>query len=243
MIYLFHGNNYSLSSTKARNLSIKLREKRPDATLVTLWADSINKDRLEECIKGQGLFVEKLIVRMQKVCDNKDIVPELKKRLPEIKKSNNIFIFVESSISAGLLSQFKKNAEKVIESNAEIKEREKREALFSLTDALGARRAKHAWVLLEKAYMAGHTPDDIHPLLFWQIKTILMVKTLKNQSVTSAERIGIKSYSFRKAQNFAKNFTDEELKKLSQKLVDIHNRARSGKIDLDLGLLEFVLSL
>src|SRR3989344_8188381 len=46
--------------------------------------------------------------------------------------------------------------------------------IFALTDAIGARKKRDAWVLYQKALAAGMAPEEIFFKLVWQAKTMLV---------------------------------------------------------------------
>jgi len=52
--------------------------------------------------------------------------------------------------------------------------------IFALTDALGARQKKDAWILYQKALGAGLSAEEIFFKIVWQVKSMLIAKKTKN---------------------------------------------------------------
>ena len=73
--------------------------------------------------------------------------------------------------------------------------------IFALTDAMGARSKRDAWVLYQKALASGMVPEEVFYKLMWQLKTMLTVKRTKSVSETD-----MKPFPYNKAKGFLKNF-------------------------------------
>ena len=100
--------------------------------------------------------------------------------------------------------------------------------IFILTDALGARKKKDAWVLYRKALASGMAPEDVFFKLFWQVKTMLLAKRTK-----TAEEADMKSYPYGKAKGYLNNFKEGEIEKLSEKLMLGYHAVRRGKGEME----------
>jgi len=118
-----------------------------------------------------------------------------------------------------------------------LEKKEKKDAfnIFSLTDALGERNKKRLWTRYQEALRAGSAPEEIHGILFWQLKTLLLV--------SKGATAGIKPFVITKAKHFLGNYTENELEDLTKSFVDLYHDARRGKIDFDIGLEKILLSL
>lgn len=95
--------------------------------------------------------------------------------------------------------------------------------IWALTDAIGARKKKDAWVLYQKALASGMVPEEVFYKLVWQVKNMLLVG--KTKSVTETE---MKPYPYQKAKEFVRNFKPGELEKLSESIVLGYHKARRG---------------
>ena len=110
--------------------------------------------------------------------------------------------------------------------------------IFALTDALGARKKKEAWILYQKALAAGMSAEEVFFKLFWQVKSMLIA--LKTRSV---EETDMKAFPYAKAKGFLKNFKPGELENLSEGLVLGYYQARRGKGEIETLVEKILLSL
>lgn len=110
--------------------------------------------------------------------------------------------------------------------------------IFTLTDALGARNKKEAWVLYQKALLAGVSAEEIFFKLFWQVKSLLTASRVK-----SIEETEMKPFTYNKAKGYLKNFKQEELEKLSEDLVSGYILARRGEAEIETLIEKLLLKL
>ncbi len=108
--------------------------------------------------------------------------------------------------------------------------------IFALTDAIGARKKKDAWVLYQKALASGMAAEDVFfRAVIWQVKNTLIASKTKNAGETD-----MKPFPYSKAKGFLKNFSASELQNLSESLVLGYHRVRQGKGEIET-LVEKVL--
>jgi DNA polymerase III delta subunit len=233
MIYLLHGTGEYEARKKLHELLASLFKKRPDA----LYFHITNEDEssIEEMIGSQGLFEQKYIVVYDHIFSDAEKKKEYVKVLKEFKESPHVFIFLEGKLDAKTKASFEKYAEKVQEF---VGKETKKETfnVFSLTDALGRRDRKTLWTLYQKAEQEDVSYEEIHGILFWQIKSLLLA-----QSAKSASEAGLNPFVFRKSLGFLKNFTELELKDMSARLVRISHDAHRGVCDFGTTLERFIL--
>ncbi|MEK7175845.1 MAG: hypothetical protein AAB695_00530, partial [Patescibacteria group bacterium] len=75
--------------------------------------------------------------------------------------------------------------------------------IFALTDAIGARKKKDAWVLYQKALASGMAAEDVFfRAVIWQVKNTLIASKTKNAGETD-----MKPFPYSKAKGFLKNFS------------------------------------
>ncbi len=236
MIYFFGGDNKSLSLEKANKLFESLRVKKPDAAFVSTEGSNITLDTIDEFISSQGLFEKKMVVFLKDIFENKDIKKEILSRIKEFKDSQNIFVWVESDISAKEEENISKYAEKVLISNSKV---EKKEVFntFALADAFGNRDKKKLWTLFQGALKRGISAEEIHGIIFWQAKAIVLA------TKSSATDSGLKPFVYSKAKSFSKKFSENEIDEVLKKLVLMYHEAHKGTFDFNLKLEEFFLSL
>lgn len=111
--------------------------------------------------------------------------------------------------------------------------------IFALTDAIGARNKREAWVLYQKALAAGMTAEDVFfRIVFWQVKAMLIASKTK-----SVEETDMKPFPYNKAKSFLKNFKSGELEKISADLVKGYHEVRRGKGETETLVEKMILKL
>lgn len=110
--------------------------------------------------------------------------------------------------------------------------------IFSLTDALGARNKREAWLLYQKALASGLAPEEVFYKVQWQVKTLLTAQNTKSVAETD-----MKPYPYSKAKGYLKNFKANELESLSEALVLGYHSARRGQGDIETLVEKFLLKL
>lgn len=238
MIHLFYGEQTEQAREALHEFLEGFFKKNPDATLFQMDAEHWSGEKLDELLASQALFGGATVVVLDSMFQNEEAEEAVLARLKEMKDSPNVFVLLEGKLTKAVAERVAKKAESVKEC-AGAKEK-KREAFdrFALADALGKRNKKDAWVFLQKALVEGGVPEEIHGMIFWQVKSMMLAASAK----TAAEA-GLNPFVFRKSLAFAKNFTEEELKKLSSKLVAIYHEAHRGGDELSIALEKFLLSL
>jgi DNA polymerase III delta subunit len=241
MIYLIYGNKDEEIREKVRSIVATQVHKKPDALQFRVTRDNWKDTSLDELLGGQGLFVQKYIVVFDHLLREKgedEREETLLKRLTDFAESEHFFIFVEGDLTKEILKKFEKKAEKIQELSFAEKKLKEKFNIFSLADALGGRNKKSLWVLYQEAIMAGVVPEEIHPILFWQLRAMLA----SSQS-RSALEAGLSPYVYSKASRFADNFSNEELRNLSSKLVTLYHDTRRGLVEFDTEMEKFILAL
>ncbi len=238
MLYFLHGTDSKKSREKLHELTETLHKKKPDAELFKIESEQWDSARFEELLGGQGLFENKYIVVLDKVFENEEAKEAVVEMLKEIAESDNVFIFLEGHVDAPTLKKIEKHAQKTQEFEEKEKTAPKTFNIFSLTDAFGRRDKKQLWVLYEQALASGSEPEEIHGILFWQLKSILTAVSAK-----SASESGLKPFVFQKASGFARNYSREELQKMSGRFVEIYHNARRGISEMEIGLEKFILGM
>lgn len=237
MLYLIHGSDFEKARGKARELIAALQKKKPGAEVFRLEDEMVNGGKLDELAGGQGLFERKYIVFADNVFRSEEAKEIVLGKLKELAASGNIFIFLEDELGKTDLKELAKFAEKVQQFSG-IAKKEKPFNVFSLTEMLGRRDKRGLWVLYQKALAEGLAPEEIHGVLFWQIKAMLAAMLAK-----TAEEAGLKPFVFQKSRAFAKNYSLAELKNLSSKMVAVYHNARRTGPDLDIALERLILTL
>ena len=242
MLYFLHGTDSTQSRKKLHELLDTLHKKKPDAELFKMEGGEWDQARFEEFIGGQGLFENKYIVVLDKIFENEEAKERITDLLKELSLSENVFIFIEGHVDAPTIKKIEKYAQKAQKfeekDNGAKNSNAKPFNIFSLTDAFGRRDKKQLWILYNQAVVSGSEPEEIHGILFWQLKSILIA--LGSKSVADS---GLKPYVFDKASGFARNYSREELQKMSAQFVDIYHNARRGLVEMDVAIEKFILGM
>lgn len=187
-----------------------------------------------------SMFGDKKIIILSDVFGTESDREEILSLAEEFAKSTNVFIIHEKKILKPTLTRLEKAGGRVHRTTKP--DTKKRGAyddepynLFLLTDALGARDKKKLWILFNEAVYYGAPIDEIHGLLNWQIKNMIMVTTAK-------ENPGMHPFVYQKTSKSAKNFTLRELQELSSRLVTTFHDRETG-IPMEIKLEQFVLEL
>ena len=220
MIYFFYGTDTDKARNKAHELVESLRKKKSEAGFFKLDADNFDPSSLEEYIGGQGLFSNKYIVLLDRLCENKEVKEDFISSVKEVGLSDNIFIVLEGKLDKASATKIEKNSTKTLkcdlpeESRSKFKEENN---AFALANAFGARNKKETWLLYRKAINAGEAPEALHGMLFWKVKTMLL--------------------------SDGSGWREDELMVVMDKLVTIYHDSRRGVHELETGLETMLLDI
>lgn len=232
MIYAIHGNNIKKIRERVKEIVSSLLHKKPNSNYIRISSDQFTENTFDELVEAQGLFSEKMIIEMNSIISFYDDVEGL---FIKMKESPHVFIVVEEDIEDEHIKYLKENVYKIEEHNNT--QEKKVENLFSLTDALGLKDKKKLWVEYVKAVARNIPEEEIHGMLFWQIKSMIV------SSKTSEKESKLNPFVYKKAKKYSSNFKEDELNKLSSSLVSIYHDSRRGIVDLNLELERWILNI
>mgnify|MGYP000868666019 CR=1 FL=1 len=212
MIYFLHGTDVDKARAKANELIESLRKKKPDASFFKIDSENFNTSILQEYIGGQGLFANKYIVYLDRLCEKKEVKEEFLEKIKEIAESDNIFIVLEGKIDKATATKIEKNAEKTQDFELGEKKKEFYNA-FALADAFAQKNKKEAWMLYREAVDRGEAPEALHGMLFWKVKTMILSNPVNR----------------------------DELVEFADKLITIYHDSRRGEYELETALEAFIL--
>lgn len=234
MLYVVYGTDTEKTSLQSKKIVDALTKKKPDASVFILNEDTFSPALLDEYLGASGLFEKKHIVRIDGILSNDDFSEILLERLPLLEESEHIFVLREGSLTAPLKKKVEKYAHEARGYDKDEKKKE-RFNVFAITEALGNRDKKRAWMLYREALSENLVPEEIHGVLWWQIKTMLQV--------AKGDTDGIKPYSVTKARGFLKKYSQTELESLARSFVNLYHDARRGIVEFEIGLEKLLLSL
>ncbi len=235
MIYLIYGNDKQKVIAKSGELVAALREKKPDAVFTRLNAEQFTAEAVRELCAGRGLFEAKQIIHLAWVGERKEQKEVLIDAADDMAKSEHIFIVSEGALDAKSKKALEAKAEKVQVYSSE-KEKSAEFPIFSLADAFARKDKKSMWVLYTKAKRAGVEDEQMHGILLWQLKALVLAKKTK-----TAQEAGLNPYVFSKATSAAQKWTDEELQNSYFRAVSMYHTARRGQFSFESGLERYLL--
>lgn len=217
MLYFYYGNDIDKARIKANELIDSLRKKKPDASFFSINSDNFNINLIQEYIGSQGLFSNKYIVYLDRICEQKEIKEEFLNLTKEISESENIFVLLEGKLDKATATKIEKKSSKFIKFDNEDSGRRPVYNAFALADAFYGRNKRDAWVLYRESINRGEAPEALHGMLFWKLKSCLI------------------------ADNY-RVWKREEIIASLERLIDIYAESRRGLGDLEIKLEAFILS-
>lgn len=110
--------------------------------------------------------------------------------------------------------------------------------IFALTDAIGARNKREAWLIYERALASGMSAEEIFWRVMWGVKSLLLAEISE-----SAEEAGLNLFVYKKSKSFLKNWKRDELEELSEGLTIGLHKARRGLFEIETFLEKTILSI
>jgi DNA polymerase III delta subunit len=238
MLYLIYGTDRERARKKASELARSLMERQPNAAEVRLNDESFKREALHALIEGQGLFAPRSLVLLSMVCEDANNRDDIIALAPSMAKSDTVFIMLEGSMTVPLKKVLTKHAVKIENFEQATKKEVKPFNSFLLADAFGAKQKKTLWALYQDALLSGKSAEELHGVLFWQVKAIVRAQNSETQ-----KDAGLTPYAFRKASSFARNYSSYEIRSAMRELVSMYHNVRRGKGTLANKLERFILGL
>lgn len=238
MFYFIHGNNRDEARKKANELVSLMHTKRPNAEVFKFSFEDFTLAKLSELVGEQGLFDKKHITLIDGVFESEEIEEGVLKKLDEIKSSENAFVILEGKTNKEVLKKIEKRAEKIFEYIDEKIKKKEDFKVFAMADAFGRRDKKELWMLFLESQKRGIAIEEVHGIIFWQLKSMLLAGQSKD-----ATDAGLNPFVFSKAKGFIKNYSKDELEKISSELVAMYHEAHRGQKDFKIAFEQFILSL
>jgi DNA polymerase-3 subunit delta len=116
---------------------------------------------------------------------------------------------------------------------------EQEQNLFAFIDELSARRRGAALAGVRRLIDDGQAATYILFMVARQLRILLGVKELAAQRLRPddiAARLGQKPFVVRKALEQARGFSDDELRRLHDRVLELDHKSKTGKIDAETGL-------
>ncbi len=241
MLYFLHGTDTHKSRAKLHELLVTLAKKRPDAEVFKITSENWSEAQFDELLVAQGLFEQKYIVVLDMLFEKKDIKEYILDRVDAAKDAEHVFLVLEGKTDAASLKKVEKAAVKVQEFlKPETGQNSRKENfnIFAVTDLLVKKDKKNLWVSFIDLLRRGAAAEEIHGVLFWQVKNMLLASRAQSQTES-----GLSPYMYKNALTGTRNFKQEELLVLSSQLVDMTHRVRQGEGEMEVMLEKAILGL
>jgi DNA polymerase III delta subunit len=237
MLYFLHGTDTYKSRAKLHELLTTLTKKRPDSEVFKITSENWSDVQFEELLVSQGLFDQKYIVVLDNLFEKKDVKDFVLDRIDTTKDVEHVFLMLEGKTDAASLKKIEKVAVKVQEF---VKPESHKESfnIFGITDSLVRKDKKSLWVTYVDLLGHGAVAEEIHGVLFWQVKNMLLASKASSQQDT-----GLSPFVYKNALTGARNFTEQELEKFSSQLVDMTHRVRAGDGELEVMMEKWLLTI
>ncbi len=228
---------------KAHGIVHALQTKRPEAELFTFSDTSWSSDKFNELLSSRGLFESKYIILLDQTFKSTDAKEYIMSQLKDLASSDHAFVLYEENFDATTLKKIEKHAHKIheIEENKtpqNIKSKKEEFNVFKLSDALGSRDKKSLWLIFNEMLRRGVVAEEMHGILWWQIKSMLIICKTKNVGES-----GLNPFVYKKSLQYASNFKKGELNKIANDLIDMYHKAHRGEVDFMVELEKFVLGI
>lgn len=239
MICLIFGSDTDRSHEKFQNLMARFLDGEGSLAVFRMEAESASKEYLSDVSKAEGLFNKKSLIVGKRLFENEFASDCVMNSLDKMSISHNIFLLWEEQVEKKLLKKIEKYTENLwrfdLKGPHQKKIEEKKKTIFKLTDAIALRDKNKSWLCYQEELFGGTSPEDIFWIILWQVRTLLSVK--KNSGKE------LHPYVYKKTKNAVQFFSEGELKKYYEMLVDLLHKSRIGKADLAVGIEKFILKI
>jgi DNA polymerase III delta subunit len=233
MLHVFYGSGVIAVRQKAHTFSSE--QEGQGVRLERIDANRYVPGICADIVSSVSLFGEKTVYLLDTPSADAIFYDEVVSSLEAFKESENTFVVIEGALLAPQKKIFSKHAETFDETTADSAERYN---AFSMADSLSMKDKKTLWLQLQEAKTAGLSAEEIIGTLWWQLKTLRLVKL-----TSSASEAGIKDFPYNKAKRSLHNFKEGELETLSSKLLVVYHDGHLGKKDIDLALEKWTLTI
>ncbi len=237
MFYFLYGTDSYKARKKLHELLELAGRKRPEAELFKITTENWSEGQFDELLISRGLFENKYTVVLDNLFERKDIKEYILDRLENLAESEQIFLGLESKVDAATVKKIEKSAKQVQEFS-KIENKKEDINIFSIANGLVEKDKKRLWVSYIDLLSRGAVAEEIHGILFWQVKNMILAGKADSQKET-----GLSPYAYKSALTGTRKYKIEELVGMSGDLVDMTHRVRSGEGELEIMIEKWVLSM
>ena len=233
MLYIYYGSDTKKTADAVMSAVEKLRTRAPHASVERV-TNEVENFSLESFLASAGLFHAARVVILDGLFESKEFKEEVFDKLKELAASEHVFFIRETSLTAAEIKKLEKATSKIV--SYDVREKKSDEFnTFALSDALLAKDKKKLWVLLGQALRRGVGPEELHGILFWGAKNLLLA------GEPSAKEAGMHPFVYKKTQAARAKFKPGEAESLVATLAELPHKSRRAGVELEYALEEFVL--
>jgi|GEM_PF-950405 len=228
MLYIIVGNDYS----KIKKTIAVYTEA---SECIAISSNPCDYETLDNYIGSRGLFDATKTIIIKNIFSLSEEKSAIHERIADMLTSPHIFLIIEDSITPKEKEEFKNK--KVTVQEFSLREQDKRDTtLFKLADYYRDRDKKNLWLEFCRCIEQGKPAEEIHGILWWQIKTLLAI-------LLSGSNPGLHPFVYEKNKRAVKNFSLKELQADLLKLLTLYHQARKGQGELAILLEQYILEL
>jgi len=233
MLHLFYGNDTIAVRQKAHDFTAIEEKKgvKVEHVEVGNYVEGIFLD----IVGAVSLFGEKTLYVIDTLSEKTEMYDVLIKNLEAFATSENTFVVIEEALLAPQKKKFQKYATTMEEYKSTATERFN---AFGMADSLSRKDKKTLWIQLQEAKQAHLSAEEIIGTLWWQLKSMRLAK-----NTNSAVEAGMKDFPYNKAKRALSTFKEGELETLSRSLLTVYHDGHLGKVDIDIALERWMLTL
>lgn len=205
---------YLIEGNDTKKINSFLKSIYQDDRPIVISKEEASAEMILSYAESKSLFGDKHIFLMEGLI-KEGIVSFSKEEIFVLNQVENVFIFLEDKIKVADLKAYKGSS--VFNSfNLDKNKAVPKTNVFEIADLFSRKNKIGAWISFLKAIDSGVQPEEISGILLWKIKMMFLDNN--------------------------KFFTKEELSSSFSQLTDLYHLGHLGKIDLALGIEQFILS-
>ncbi|MFT7507637.1 MAG: DNA polymerase III delta subunit [Acidimicrobiales bacterium] len=233
MLHLFYGNDTITVRQKAHDFTME--EEKKGMKVARIEIDTYAAGIFADIVGAVSLFGEKTLYVIDTPSGKTEIYDDVIAHLEALATSDNTFVVIEEALLAPQKKKFEKYAAKVEEYKKAAAERFN---AFGMADSLSRKDKKTLWLQLQDARQANLSSEEIIGTLWWQLKSMRLAK-----KTNSANEAGMKDFTYNKAKRALGVFKEGELETISRNLLTVYHDGHLGKVDIDIALERWMLTL
>jgi DNA polymerase III delta subunit len=227
MLFIFTGGDVSKAKAEA--------EKRAAGYELVRFGDGGESfDHVGGYLEQRGMFAAKVALVLDRPLEDSTGKELLLEKGEELVSADALVIAIQPEVDAITKKKLPKGV-KFEEFDVPVIAELPPPNVFALTDAVAEGDRKKSWILYRQLIMSGASAEEIHGALGWYARGVVLASKTR-----SAEEAGMKPYPYGKAKRVAAKLKPGKAEALSEQLVEMYHRARSGLGDLE-DLLEVFL--